>query len=231
MAIQPNRILSILALFVFFLCWSVKISAQVENDTMQNKQDTIIIADSVETGSDTLFVIDSANARLLIDTLLNKYAKGHSPERAAMLSAVVPGMGQFYNKKYWKIPIIYVAYGFLGYYIWQNNFYYNQFRSAYFDFQQTGTVKYNEFDLKGMTPNLNEEEQLLKGIDTYQRWRDMNVIGATLLYFLNVIDATVDAHFFDYDVSNDLTLHIKPIIYNNVFALNQYGISCYLKLK
>jgi hypothetical protein len=76
LAIQPNRILSILALFVFFLCWSVKISAQVENDTMQNKQDTIIIADSVETGSDTLFVIDSANARLLIDTLLNKYAKG-----------------------------------------------------------------------------------------------------------------------------------------------------------
>lgn len=139
-------------------------------------------------------------------------AKQHSPKLAATLSAVVPGLGQAYNKKYWKIPVIYAGMGTLAYLTYRNNRYYQDFKNAYKELSQTNPngfyYMYNTtFTLSGLDAGKNY----------YRRYRDMYAIFTVGVYFLNIIDATVDAYLFDFDVSDNLALKLQPtfILYTN----------------
>jgi len=123
------------------------------------------------------------------------------------MSLVIPGMGQVYNQKYWKVPIIYGAGGFFAYFIGFNQHKYVLFRDAI---------------LKGVTgePALIEGrmydfDDLDNGRDFYRRYRDLSVLGLGAIYLLNAIDAMIDAHFFSYDVSDDLSLDIRPTLLNS----------------
>lgn len=132
----------------------------------------------------------------------------HSPHKATIYSLALPGLGQAYNKKYWKIPIIYAGFGFLGYSIKINHTEMKKFTEAYRYVANNETYPIdNEYITR--YPNTSD---LLRGRDFYRRKVELNIIYSAALYLLNVIDAAVDAHFFDYDVSDNLSMHLEPAI-------------------
>lgn len=132
----------------------------------------------------------------------------HSPRKAAIMSAVVPGLGQAYNGKYWKIPIIYAGFGTLYYFIDFNGNEYRTFRSAYNIVAIGDTARYhtNKYIIR-YNANL---EQLRQGRDYYRRNLELSWILTGMLYVLNILDATVDAYLYDFDINDNLSLQIQP---------------------
>lgn len=128
----------------------------------------------------------------------------HSAKKAALYSALLPGLGQIYNKKWWKVPIIYAAFGGVGYAIAFNQKYYSDFKQAliYRLDQKPETV--DPYESKYTAANLDELQSF------YRKNRDLSIIICAGVYALNILDATVDAHLFDFDVSNDLSLRVQP---------------------
>ena len=160
----------------------------------------------------------------------------HSPKKATIYSAILPGLGQAYNKKYWKIPLIYAGFGTIGYFIGWNNGFYITYKQAYSDFtdDDPDTDSYLEldatqyYDLENPTDSLNFKSGLSKQSDYYRRNRDLLIISMIGFYGLNIIDASVDAHLFDFDISEDLTLNWQPAVktFENQLV---YGINCTFK--
>lgn len=132
----------------------------------------------------------------------------HSPTRAAVYSAILPGLGQGYNRKYWKIPIVYAGFGVITYFIISNTKEYNKYKEAY-NYVATGDSSYIDNDYVGKY----DEQQLLDGKNYHRRNMEFSYIIGGLFYILNIIDASVDAHFFDYDVSEDLTIRLDPVMH------------------
>ena len=125
----------------------------------------------------------------------------HSPLKAAVFSSVVPGLGQIYNRKYWKVPVLATAGAGLvyGYSFNQSN--YTKFKNELIYRQKNQAI--SNLDLERYSDSdLNELQ------DFYRRYRDLTVIGMALLYAVNIIDATVDAHLYDFNVSDDLSLQL-----------------------
>jgi hypothetical protein len=153
------------------------------------------------------------------------------PQKATMLSAVFPGMGQVYNRKYWKLPIVYAGFGALGYSLTFYTTRYNRYIKAFQDFDDKipETSSYLEV-VKSIEPknydpvlypdtyNASSKEaakdQLLAGIDYYRKYRDLSFIGIGAWYVLSIIDANVDASMFDYDIDNNLNLTFSPFPVN-----------------
>lgn len=143
----------------------------------------------------------------------------HSPKKAAMYSAIIPGWGQAYNKKYWKIPIVYAGFGTIGYFIGWNNRYYNTYKNAYIDLtdDDENTDSYLDilppgYDLNNPTHVENLKTGLYKSQESFRRNRDLLIISMVGFYGLNIIDASVDAHFFEFDISEDLTMNWQPTV-------------------
>ncbi len=159
--------------------------------------------------------------------------KVHSPKRATIYSAVLPGLGQAYNKKYWKIPIIYVGFGTIGYFVGWNNSNYSTYKQAYSDLTDSdpNTNSYLDidaakyYDLENSTDFNNFKTGLSKQSEYYRRNRDLLIICLAGFYGLNIIDASVDAHLFDFDISEDLTLNWQPSIQTFEKQL-VYGLNC-----
>lgn len=129
----------------------------------------------------------------------------HSPQKAVLYSLVFPGLGQIYNRKYWKLPIIYGAGGAFAYYVLYNQLKYQKFRDAVIDGAAT--------EADAVIDGVKYPYSILdRGRDGYRRNRDLSVAGLGAIYLLNVIDAMVDAHFFYYDVSDDLSMRVQPAL-------------------
>ncbi len=126
----------------------------------------------------------------------------HSPKKATILSAIVPGAGQIYNKKFWKLPIVYGGIGLSVYYLDDNlktlNYYKKNLQAIQDD--DPNTVNETEFD----AGTLND------AIDQRKNWRDLSYIAIGAIYALQIIDANVDAHLFYFDVNEDLSLTVLP---------------------
>lgn len=139
--------------------------------------------------------------------------KPHSVRRAAVYSAVLPGLGQGYNRKYWKIPIIYAGFAVIGYFVVTNDREYDVFKEAYIYVANGSTYPTdNPYVTKYNQGQLND------AMEFYRRNRDLSVIIGVLWYTLNVLEAYVDAHFFDYDISEDLSMHVSPAALNTPFS-------------
>jgi len=136
------------------------------------------------------------------------FVKKHSPKKATIYSAVIPGLGQAYNKKYWKIPIVYTGFGVLSYFIISNRNEYLQFREAY-DYVILGDTL---IPINNDYVNIYSADKLIKARDYYRRNMEFSMILTGFWYILNIVDASVDAHLFDYDISDDLSLHIEPMV-------------------
>lgn len=155
--------------------------------------------------------------------------KKHNPKRATIYSAVLPGLGQAYNKKYWKIPIVYAGIGTIYYFADMNGDYYRDFRDAY-DYQSGINTDVSE---KAMEyAGKYSANNLITLRDSYRRSMELSWIIMALWYGINIIDASVDAHFFEYDIGDDLTLKVEPVIQTNFgeTAYNQ-NINTGLSLK
>lgn len=162
---------------------------------------------------------------MMLDRQMPKAMKGRDwstwrpdPKRALWLALVIPGGGQIYNRKYWKLPLVYG--GFMGciYAMNWNNSMYKDYSQAYLDLMDSdpGTQSYNQFLHFGtrITP-ANEERYkdiFKKRKDRYRRYRDMSFFVMVGVYALSVIDAYVDAELSVFDISNDLSLRVEPTI-------------------
>lgn len=127
----------------------------------------------------------------------------HSPRKAALLSALLPGAGQLYNKKYWKMPLIYGAGAAGGYLIHSNYSDYSKFRKAYIYRNDDDPATTDDF------PQL-DGEQLKVYRDNYRRNMELSVILTTAVYLLQVLDATVDGHLYDFRVSKEMVVQASP---------------------
>ncbi|VXC37436.1 conserved exported hypothetical protein [Flavobacterium sp. 9AF] len=131
-----------------------------------------------------------------------------SPAKAAFYSAVLPGLGQAYNKKYWKIPLVYGGLASSLYFYGWNNKKYHEFRDEY-KARLDGTSKQGDHPIYGSLSN----DGLLRGQKYHQRNRDLSALITAGIYILNIIDANVDAHLLQFNVNDNLS--IKPELYQN----------------
>ncbi|KQO20337.1 hypothetical protein ASF10_16765 [Flavobacterium sp. Leaf82] len=169
-----NKIVPITLLF--FLTGTVSIFAQVKKDTVLIVKDTSQLQE--------------------IDPL--------TPAKAAFYSAILPGLGQAYNKKYWKIPLVYGAIGTSLYFYIDNNNKYRDYRNAY----KRRLEGYNDDDYQFL-----DESRLVAGQKFYQRNRDLSALFVVGFYVLNIIDANIDAALIQFNVSERLSM--RPEIYPN----------------
>lgn len=165
-----------------------------------------------------------ANEGFLIvqDSLSNK--RGYNPlapSKAAFYSAVLPGLGQVYNKKYWKVPIIYAGMATGVYFYIENNKDYNRFRDAY----KRRLAGFDDDEFQGITT-----DRLIDAQKSAQKNKDVSIIVAILFYLVNVVDANVDAHLKQFNVNDDLSLQ-PNINLNNLNARTNYGLSLKYTLK
>ena len=128
-----------------------------------------------------------------------KIQKEKSPKRAAIYSAVIPGSGQIYTKKYWKVPVIYGGLVTSAYFINDNNIQYKEYKEAALLSLETGE---NQLGY--------EYEVLIELKDHYRRNREISYFSFIGIYILNIVDASVNAHLLNFDVSDDISLNIRP---------------------
>lgn len=138
------------------------------------------------------------------------------PQKATILS-LIPGGGQIYNQKYWKLPVIYAGFGALAYATIKNQQFYDEVRLAYLQRLNKEAVTNPEY--------ANVPTEMLFGLrEYYRKNRDLSVIGMVGLYAFNIIDAAVDAHLREFDVTDKLSFQVKPV-YHMGLAGNYSGIN------
>ena len=158
------------------------------------------------------------------DTLQPK-VRLHSPRKALIFSAIFPGAGQIYNKQYWKAPVVWGGFVALGFSLDHNITFYTEFRKAYIDRTDGDSTTVDKYVL-----DFPEEEQLLRITKYFRRNLDLTLLGMTLLYLANLVDAYVDAHLFEFDVGDDLTVQWQPEFYNMQSRALNTGIHLTLRL-
>lgn len=142
-------------------------------------------------------------------------------KRAMWLALVLPGAGQIYNRKYWKLPIIYGGFVGCAYAMSWNNQMYHDYSQAYLDIMDDdpNTQNYNQFLHLGAqidASNIERYKEIFrKRKDRYRRWRDMSMFVMIGVYAFSVIDAYVDASLSEFDISDDLSLRVEPTVINN----------------
>lgn len=155
----------------------------------------------------------------------------HSAKKAVLLSAFLPGAGQIYNnspcrRTWWKVPIIYAGFGASIYGISFNSGEFKRYRTAYLQLQDDPLAHVGT-EFEDVT-----EDNLLTTAEFYRRRRDLSVIALSAVYVLNLIDAAVDAHLFNFDVSNDISLQWQPYVrpYDYYASSPVTGLTFTLKL-
>lgn len=178
--------------------------------------------------SDSLIVKKEKRAIVMNDSIFNNVEYDPlAPSRAAFYSAVLPGLGQAYNKKYWKIPIIYAGMAAGVYFYKKQNDDYHRFRDAYK--RRLAGYKDDEFFGDGDIA-LISNERLINAQKSADKNRSLSIIVTAAFYLLNIIDANVDAHLRQYEVREDLSL--QPNFEIDPFnAKPQYGLSLTYRFK
>ncbi len=198
--------------------------------------------------NDSLNLTKTDSLSVVVDTTFSKKRKTEQdwstwrpdPKRALWLALVIPGGGQIYNRKYWKLPLVYG--GFIGcmYAMSWNNTMYKDYSQAYIDLMDNdpSTQSYNQFLHLGMKITTDADKKRYQDIfrkrkDKYRRWRDLSFFVMLGVYALSVIDAYVDAELSVFDISDDLSLRVEPTIINNRSSSNpidasSVGLQCSL---
>lgn len=193
--------------------------------------DTVIVEDTLRVGQEGLIGASEPGVETAPDTaIIKKVSGGHNPRKAALFSAVLPGLGQIYNGKYWKVPIIYGAIAGLGYAVVLSNDQYQLFRRA--RIAEQNNIR-EENPLRGIMNGRYERiDPLTLAVDGFRRNRDFVIILLAGLYGLQIMDAIVDAHLIEFDVNEDLALRLQPSGNSTGTAdLPNFGISLTLSIK
>jgi len=159
--------------------------------------------------------------KVLMDSVTSKKIDPLRPAKAAFYSAVLPGLGQAYNKKYWKIPIVYAALGTGVYFYLDNKKEYDRYRNAYK--RRLAGFTDDEFYGDTTTPQISNDG-LIRAQKTLRRNKEISLLVTLGIYALNIIDANVDAHLLQYNIDDNLAL--KPHFdFNEFDASTNLGIS------
>lgn len=150
--------------------------------------------------NETYEVVDGDSTK--VDTVDTDLFALHSPKKATIMSALLPGLGQAYNKKYWKIPIVYAGFGVCTYFIVENGKSFRRYRDA--------LIAIHDDDPNTVNDTVFSESQLDRLQDTYRRWLDLSYVSFAAIYILQIIDANVDAHLFHFDISDDISMKWTP---------------------
>lgn len=172
----------------------------------------------------TVFFVGAIASYLyfLGDGVLNYNGPENSVKKATTLAMICPGAGQLYNKSYWKVPIVVGAFATMGYVIDWNARGYKRYRTAY---NQVVNGQPDEFEGRYSADYLKNMK------DNFRRNRDLCIILTGALYLLNIVDAHVDAHLKDYDISDDLSVRLEPTVFQNYASRNgYYGVGMSLKV-
>lgn len=153
---------------------------------------------------------------------IESYAKRYDPRKALFYSAVLPGMGQAYNRKYWKIPLVYGGFGFL---IYVDAFY----QSEYLKYREQLFGIINDPNSGGVSPEGLTEDQLRTLVNQSRRERDFFLIITGFWYILQMVDAHIDAHLKEFDLNPKLQVRIEPMMENSMQLGRSTGIA--LKLR
>ena len=169
------------------------------------------------------------------------------PMRATMLALAFPGLGQIYNRKYWKVPFVYAGFGGVIFALSYNSTNYNRFMKAYQDFTDDipETDSYIEI-IRNVDPSTYDpvlhpdtydpssaswyKDRMLRQVDYFKKYRDLSYIGFAAWYLFTVLDASVDASLFNYDISDKLELEIKPVKAPIMSAYAGFGLNMCLTL-
>lgn len=195
--------LALLLLTTADFCWA----QEIKNDSLAIKKDP----------ADTSFI---SGDKKIVE--IESYAKRFDPRKALMFSAVLPGAGQFYNKKYWKMPLVYGGFAGLLYVV---NFYHKEnikYREQLFDL-------INDSSSGGLSPDGLTKEQLRTIVDKTRRERDFFIIMNGLFYLLQMVDAHVDAHLKEFDINPKMQVRLEPMMENSMMTGRNTGIA--LKIK
>ena len=203
-------------LLVLLLFLTGELAAFAKNSKLEASIDSL-----KNNPTDTLISLQEKKAKTTADSLKNADIRNHSARKAALFSTVVPGLGQAYNKKYWKIPVVYAGFGAMAYLFSINNSSYNKFKKALIQRYDGDSTTIDNYQ------GQYNDQSLIEYQDYYRRNRDLSVIGFALFYVLNIVDASVDANLYYFDVSDDLSLQWSPLIMPSASFAS--GIS--LKLK
>ena len=187
-----------------------------------------VVTDSVPVAGNVVLQADTVR----VDSLVNKklqLAKEKfkpNPTKAVIYSAIIPGLGQIYNRKYWKLPLVYGSFIGCAYAITWNGNQYNGYRKAYKDYidgnpntNSWDDYRYGSYlktDPENWTSDMqtNFQSSLKSARDYYRRYRDMSYIITVGVYAIWIIDAYVDAQLFDFDISPDLSMHVAPVLFD-----------------
>jgi hypothetical protein len=195
---------------LFFLCaFAFSAIAQKKSAKISTKTDSISQKTPVAAGP----VKDSL--RLVVEKM---------PKKAAWGSAIVPGLGQVYNKRWWKVPLIYGGFAAFIVSYQDNNKQYHIFLKE---------VQYrlaNDYKPQNPAYAAYSFDGLVRIKDNYLRNKELSIIGGVVVYAVNIIDAYVDAKFFRFDISENLSLQLKPTLQTNPGGLNAYAPQPGLKL-
>ncbi len=228
-----NVTITLRAMALMLLCCIACAGAAAQNVTTPSADitistDTVVVADSTVMLTGKVETPGTA-------ALDSKLRFNPNPMRAMWLSALCPGLGQIYNHRYWKLPIIIGAFVGLTYGTTWNNRMLNDYSKAYRDISDNDpntrsymdfyppTVKESDLDKSWLTSTLKNRK------DYYRRYRDICIIGIAAVYLLNVVDAYVDASMMHFDVTPDLSMSWGPAVLDNHGSrLPAIGLGCSL---
>lgn len=216
-----------------------------QTDTLQRAlgTDSLAIADSIaaENKKRLLEMTSTATPQVpptptdSLHNALNKKVFIPNPTKATWLALVIPGGGQIYNRKYWKLPIIYGGFAGCAYALTWNNKMYKDYMQAYKDAAQDNWEANSINDLLppgylDRVPHSQITETLRKRKDTYRRYRDLSIFAFIGVYLISVIDAYVDAELSNFDITPDLSMRIEPAVINNQYSTGtsnkSVGVQC-----
>lgn len=236
-------------IIILFLCFiSLSINAQTEKINTNTKDLELIENDTLSTSKSVVFkkeIVNTPLSKKETSLVLSK-SKVHSPKLAWIMSAVIPGLGQIYNGQWWKVPILYGGVAGTIYGINWNTARYNEYKDAFGDYldylnqkangvvEPVSSMRWKKVfpdDVSGYDKGQEDwfKNALKNKKDSYKRDRDLTYILMGGIYFLNIIDALVYAHFYDFDISDDLSMRLSPSVDLNPMAGNSVGVFCAIR--
>lgn len=223
--------------FVFCILFLIFIFQVKGQDTISVNQPEVNVKPLVQ---DSAVVVKDEKIDLTKEQISMKPAFKPNPTKAVIYSAIFPGLGQIYNRKYWKLPIIYGGLVGLAYGISWNGQYYTDYKDAYRGIANNprDPENFEQWkDMAGVTNEANVSDSDIERFkssfkrkkDFYRRNRDLCIIGVVAVYAICMIDAYVDAQLFDFDISPDLSLKVEPAVMQPSITNNRsFGLQCSL---
>lgn len=231
------------------ICAGLSLTANAQGEAVILNADTVVVEKPDSVVQAVLIAADSVGQPKFKKVDMKPFKP--NPTRAVIYSAILPGLGQIYNRAYWKLPIVYG--GFMGciYAITWNNKNYRDYSTAYSDLisdaekyradpeawgeskwsnSWVDLVKKSGLDPESYINNSSRQDNIRRRKDYFRRYRDLSIIITAGVYAICMIDAYVDAQLFDFDISPDLSMRVEPVVTPKTsFSQRSYGLNCSIK--